>query len=72
MELFNGKIDQTYKVVEIKTNDGEVIEFLFSLGCFPGEQLTIISKLASNFVISVKDARYSIDGELAKVIIVEE
>ncbi|MFV0424331.1 MAG: ferrous iron transport protein A [Bacilli bacterium] len=71
MELNKGKLNQSYTVVEIKTNDESMKEFLFSLGCFPGENLTIISKLAANFVISVKDARYSIDENLAKCIIVE-
>lgn len=72
MKLYEGKLNYPYKVVELNTTDGAIMEFLFSLGCFPGETITIISKLASNFVVSVKDARYSIDSELAKVIVVED
>ncbi len=53
MELNKGNLNQSYTVVEIKTSDESMKEFLFSLGCFPGENLTLISKLAANFVISV-------------------
>lgn len=72
MTLYKAKLNQACTVKEINTTDEAMKEFLFSLGCYPGEKVTIISKLASNLVISVKDARYSIDEQLAKCIIVEE
>ncbi len=70
--LYKAKLNQAYIVKEIDSNDEPMKEFLFSLGCYPGERVTIISKLASNFIISVKDARYSIDERLAKCILIEE
>lgn len=72
MDLFKAKLNEEYIVSEIKSSDESMKEFLFSLGCYPGESVTIISKLASNYIISVKDARYSIDENLAKCIILED
>ncbi len=63
-------INKSYIVKKIETNDEEIKNFLFTLGCYEGENITVISKLADNFVISVKDARYSIDKELAEAIVV--
>jgi len=68
--LSKAKINQTYVVKKINTMDNDIINFLFTLGCYEGERVTVISKLADNFVISVKDARYSIDKELAEAIVV--
>ena len=45
-------------------------DFLFTLGCFEGEKVTVISVLADNYIIHVKDARYSIDKELARAILI--
>ena len=62
--------NQPCVIKEIKTEDKGVKEFLFSLGCFEGETITVISTLADNYIIHVKDARYSIDSDLAKAILV--
>ncbi len=59
-----------YIIKNIDTKDGEIEEFLFSLGCYAGEKITIVSKIAESFVVSVKDARYSIDRELAECIFI--
>jgi ferrous iron transport protein A len=59
-----------YVIREIDTEDTEMKDFLFTLGCYPGEDITIISCLAGNMVVSIKDARYSIDMDLAKAIII--
>jgi ferrous iron transport protein A len=68
LNLSQGNIDTEYIIQEIKTNDEDLRSFLFSLGCYEGEKITIISVLAENFVLSVKDARYSIDRDLAEAI----
>lgn len=68
--LAGGKANLPYKVKEIRTEDQDMRDFLFTLGCYQGEEVTIISRLADNLVISIKDARYSINIELAKVIII--
>ncbi len=72
MNLQKAKINTEYIVKEIKTNDESMKEFLFSLGCYPDEKVLVISRLASNLIISVKDARYSIDEELAKCIVLKD
>lgn len=68
--LTQGSVDRKYEIKEIKTTDEELRAFLFTLGCYEGEHITIISTLAENYVINVKDARYSIDTELAQAILI--
>ena len=68
--LTQGKINPEYTIKEIKTNDRELKHFLFTLGCYEGETVTVISVLSQNYVIAVKDARYSIDKDLAEAIMI--
>ena len=68
--LSEAEVDVEYTIKYIETDDEEMKSFLFTLGCYEGEKVTVISLLAENYVISVKDARYSIDSELAEAIIV--
>lgn len=70
MNLAQGRINTEYIIKDIDTNDEEIKDFLFTLGCYEGESITLISILAENYVITVKDARYSIDKELAEAIII--
>ncbi|MBP2028786.1 ferrous iron transport protein A [Acetoanaerobium pronyense] len=70
MNLTQGKLNTKYIVKDIKTYDDELKDFLFTLGCYEGESITLISILAENYVITVKDARYSIDKDLAEAIII--
>jgi Fe2+ transport system protein FeoA len=63
-------INVPYIIKGVDTTDLGMKDFLFTLGCFEGEKVTVISVLAENYVINVKDARYSIDEDLAKVILV--
>lgn len=57
-----------YIVKSIKTDDEELNSFLFSLGCYSGEPITVISHLKGSCVVSIKDGRYNIDNELADAI----
>ncbi|MFW6269977.1 MAG: FeoA family protein [Bacillota bacterium] len=68
--LAQAKTNTEYIIKDIKTNDEELKKFLFSLGCYKGESVTVLSVLAENYVINIKDARYSIDKDLAQAIIV--
>lgn len=68
--LAAGEVNREYQIKDVITTDSEMKSFLFSLGCFAGEHITIISQLSDNYVVSVKDARYSIDTELAEAILV--
>ncbi len=68
--LTTAKVGETCVISAISTNDEEMKRFLFSLGCFEGEMVTVISVLAENYVIAVKDGRYGIDKELAEAILI--
>ncbi len=70
MSLSSGKLRESYSIKAIESVDEEMRDFLFSLGFYTGQKVTIISKLASNYIINVRDARYSIDKELAQAILV--
>ena len=53
---------------EIDTKDDELKSFLFSLGCYCGERITVITHRKGGCVVAIKDARYNIDTDLTKVI----
>lgn len=71
MNLIDVEIGVEHTIKSIPLDDDELKTFLFSLGCFSGEQITVISKDKNNIIISLKDARYNIDKELASFIDVE-
>ena len=68
MNLADAKIGEEYFVKDIMADDDELKSFLFSLGCYSGEPITVISHIRGGCVISIKDARYNIDTDLAKAI----
>lgn len=68
MNLTEANIGEEYIVRDIVTDDEELNSFLFSLGCYSGEPITVISHKKSGCVVSIKDARYNIDNELAQAI----
>ena len=70
MTLKDAQLGEEYIIKEIVTNDEEMDAFLFSLGCYSGEPITVISHLRGGCVVSVKDGRYNIDYQLAEAIIV--
>ncbi len=70
MDLSVAEIGKEYIVQKVQTDDEEMDGFLFSLGCYSGEPITVISRLKSTLVVAIKDARYSIDKQLAKTILV--
>ena len=70
MNLLAAQEGKTYIIQRIETDDEELNGFLFSLGCYSGEPITVVSRRRGSCVISVKDGRYSIDSELAAAIIV--
>ena len=59
-----------YIIREIDTDDEELDSFLFSLGCYSGEPITVVSRKRAGCVVAVKDGRYSIDNQLAQAILV--
>lgn len=70
MTLRQAETEKEYIIKAIETDDEELNGFLFSLGCYEGEPITVIAHLKGGCVISVKDARYNIDNELADAIII--
>ena len=71
MTLANAQEGREYTIRAIETDDEELDAFLFSLGCYAGEPITVVSRRRRNWVISVKDGRYSIDKQLADAIGIE-
>ena len=71
MTLLEAHEGEEYIIREIVTDDEELDSFLFTLGCYSGEPVTVVSRLKRTCVISIKDGRYSIDRELASAISVE-
>ena len=68
MTLLDAKEGEEYIIKSILSNDEELEAFLFSLGCYSGEPITVVSRMKGGCVVSIKDARYNIDTDLAKAI----
>ena len=71
MNLGEAIIGQEYIIKDILTDDEELDAFLFSLGCYAGGSITVVSRRRSGCVVAIKDGRYSIDRALAEAILVE-
>lgn len=68
MNLKHAQLGEEYTITSIETGDTELDAFLFSLGCYSGEPITVISRRRGSCVVSIKDARYNIDEHLAEAI----
>ncbi|MBE5959542.1 MAG: ferrous iron transport protein A [Lachnospiraceae bacterium] len=68
MKLAEAVAGEEYIVKDIVSDDEELKSFLFSLGCYSGEPITVVSHVKGGCVVSIKDARYNIDTDLAKAI----
>lgn len=68
MTLMNAIEGTEYEIKSISTNDEELNSFLFSLGCYSGEKITVVFHLKNSCVVSIKDSRYNIDSALASAI----
>ncbi len=68
MTLFEAELGKEYTVCAIETEDEELEAFLFSLGCYSGEPITVVSHRKSGCIVSIKDGRYHIDRQLAEAI----
>lgn len=68
MNLREAQEGKEYIIRRIETDDEELNSFLFSLGCYSGEPITVISRLRGSCIVSIKDARYNIDNQLAEAI----
>lgn len=70
MTLIEAKEGKEYVIRRIETDDEELNSFLFSLGCYSGESITVVAHRKSGCVVSIKDGRYNIDNQLAEAIII--
>lgn len=71
MTLKDANKGETYIIENVQTEDEEMTSFLFSLGCYSGEPITVISHLRGGCVVSIKDGRYNLDNGLAQAILVQ-
>ena len=70
MNLTEAEEGKEYIIKEIETDDEELNSFLFTLGCYSGEPITVIAHRKGGCTVSIKDARYNIDNELASAILI--
>lgn len=70
MTLKDANIGHEYIIQDIQTDDDELNAFLFSLGCYSGEPITVVAHRKGVCVVAIKDGRYSIDYQLAEAIII--
>ena len=70
MNLTAAKEGQEYIIRAIETDDEDLNSFLFSLGCYSGEPITVVSRRRGGCTVSIKDGRYNIDNQLAEAIII--
>lgn len=70
MTLRDANKGTKYFIKQIEIDDEELKAFLFSLGCYSGEPITVISRLRGSCIVSIKDGRYNIDNQLAEAIII--
>ena len=71
MNLLSAELGVEYTVAAINTDDEELNSFLFSLGCFAGEPITVVSRRGFSMVVAIKDGRYSIDKYLGEAILIK-
>ena len=70
MTLRSAEEGKEYIISRINTDDEELDAFLFSLGCYSGESITVVRRLKSSLVVAIKDGRYNIDNQLAEAILI--
>lgn len=70
MDLTQAVEGEEYIIKDIVTDDEELNAFLFSLGCYSGEPITVVSRRRGGCVVSIKDGRYNIDNDLAEAILI--
>jgi ferrous iron transport protein A len=68
MNLTQAEARREYIIKEIKTDDEELNSFLFTLGCYSGEPITVLNHVIGGCIVAIKDGRYNIDKQLAKAI----
>jgi len=70
MNLYTAEEGKEYIIDRVQADDEELLAFLFSLGCYSGEPITVVSRRRGSCTVAIKDGRYNIDKQLAQAIIV--
>ena len=70
MNLTEALAGKEYTIKGIETEDEELNAFLFSLGCYSGEPITVVSSRKNSYTVAIKDSRYNIDDQLAEAILI--
>lgn len=70
MTLLDAHSGKEYIITRINTEDEALDSFLFSLGCYSGEPITVVSRKKNHCTVSIKDGRYNIDSQLAEAIMI--
>ena len=70
MNLTQAQINKVYTIKDIKTDDEELNSFLFTLGCYSGEAIKVITHIKGGCIVAIKDGRYNIDTQLAEAILI--
>jgi ferrous iron transport protein A len=70
MNLREAEEGKEYIINKIDTDDEELNAFLFSLGCYSGEKITVVAHRRGGCTVSIKDGRYNIDHQLAEAILI--
>ena len=70
MNLSSAELGKEYIIRAIETDDEDMDAFLFSLGCYSGEPITVVSRRRGSCTVSIKDGRYTIDNQLAEAILI--
>ena len=70
MNLRKAEEGKEYIIKSMETDDEELDAFLFSLGCYSGEAITVVRRMKGGCIVAIKDARYNIDNELAEAIVI--
>ncbi len=68
MNISNCELNTEYLITDVNAKETDMKDFLFTLGCYPGERVVLISRLPSMYVVDIKNSRYSIDDDLARAI----
>ena len=70
MRLSQAEVGKEYIIQRIETEDEELDAFLFSLGCYSGEPITVIARRRKSCFVAIKDSRYNMDIQLAEAIVI--
>jgi len=68
MSLMTAVEGREYIIRGIETGDEALNSFLFTLGCYSGEPITVVRRRRGSCTVSIKDGRYNIDKMLAAAI----